>query len=563
MDCRLPEDMQQPYMEELRRLFHHRMTYLLLMTGALFLFYAPLDYLLVPGHYGELFYSRIAVLVFCCFLFFLNAQDTTLQYTIIFAFALYGVSLLVLCFMVIRTGGITSEYFIGFILAIVVFAVMMPLTPVQTMISGLFALAGYLTAVFWSGPELKGHMDIFINNVFFLVCFVLLVTIQSWFETDSRKESVSLHLQEQEAARYLDEQAEALEEEIARRSKEHQRTENRFRRLLDHIVDDVVLVDKKGCVIYANPSFYEHLALAQGDEIDIIDCLPANERESFRQNFLQAVAGGEVVCNYQARLMGVGGAQLEVEINGNRMERNKRMIGLQLIIRDISVRKRMEEDVRKGLFVRKQTENATIMALARLSEYRDVTPKNHLKRIREYSRLLAEFLARKSEYQGKLAGSAVSDLAMASVLHDIGKVAITDDILFQSGPLSDQDKALVRQHTIFGGDVIKAMEKSSDVDSGFLEYAKNIAYFHHEKWDGSGYPFGLVGREIPLEARIVALADAYESITSAGKYGKQLSHRQAVQIIIKEAGHHFDPDIVDVFVDCEQKFHQVAMRLRS
>ncbi len=305
------------------------------------------------------------------------------------------------------------------------------------------------------------------------------------------------------------------------------------------------------------------MGLVQGDKIHIIDRLPPNEREPFRQNFLQAVADGEVVGNYQARLMGAGGVLLEVEINGNRMERDKRLIGLQLIIRDISVRKRMEEDVRKGLFVRKQTENATIMALARLSEYRDVTPKNHLKRIREYSRLLAEFLARKPEYQGKLGGSTVSDLAMASVLHDIGKVAITDDILFQSGPLSARDKALIRQHTIFGGDVVKAMEKSSDVDSGFLEYAKNIAYFHHEKWDGSGYPFGLVEREIPLEARIVALADAYESITSSGKYGKQLSHKQAVQILIKEAGHHFDPDIVDVFVDCEQKFHQISMRLRS
>ena len=561
MVARLTADMQQAYLEDLGRLFRHRMTYFLLMTGALFLLYAPLDYLLVPDHYGELFYSRIAVLVFCCFLYFLNSQDAKIQYTVTLAFALHGVSILVLCFMVIRTGGITSEYFIGFILAIVVFVVMLPLTSIQAMISGLLTLAGYLTAVFWFGPTLHGHVDIFINNVFFMVCFALLVTIQSWFETDSRKESFSLHMQEQEAARHLEQQAEFLEAEIARRSREHQQTENRFRRLFDHIVDDVVLVDENGGILYANTSFYDHLGLVQGDEINIIDQIAPKEQEQFRQNFLQVVAGGEVVCNYQARLVRVGGACLDVEINGNKMELGNRLVGLQLIIRDISVRKRMEEDVRRGLFVRKQTENATIMALARLSEYRDVTPKNHLKRIREYSGLLAEFLARKPEYQGKLGGSSVSDLAMASVLHDIGKVAITDDILFQSGQLSDQDKAMVRQHTIFGGDVIKAMEKSSDVDSGFLEYAKNIAYFHHEKWDGSGYPFGLVGREIPLEARIVALADAYESITSAGKYGKHLSHKQAVQIIIKEAGHHFDPDIVDVFVDCEQKFDQICARL--
>lgn len=561
MVARLTEDMQQTYLKDLRRLCHHRMSYLLLMTAALFLFYAPLDYLLVPGHYGELLYYRLTVLIFCLFLFFLNHQDTRLRYTYVLASSLYVFSLFVLCLMVIRTGGIASDYFIGFILAVVVFAVMLPLTPSQVLVSGSFAVIVYLVAVFRPDFHLSGYINTVINNVFFMVCFVVLVAIQSWFETDSRKESFSLHMQEQEAADYLDQQAEALEAEIARRSREHQQTENRFRRLFDHIIDDVVLVDINGRILYANTSFYDHLGLVRKDEINIIDRILPNEQEQFRQSFLQSVADGEVVGNYQVRLMGADGAQLEVEINGNKMEQGRRLIGLQLIIRDISVRKRMEEDVRKGLFVRKQTENATIMALARLSEYRDVTPKNHLKRIREYSRLLAEFLARKPEYQGKLGGSGVSDLAMASVLHDIGKVGIADDILFQSGPLSVQDQALTRQHTIFGGDVIKTMENSSEVDSGFLEYAKNIAYFHHEKWDGSGYPFGLIGREIPLEARIVALADAYESITSSTKYGKQRSHKQAVHILIGEAGHHFDPDIVDAFVDCEQDFVQTSKRL--
>ncbi len=561
MVARLTEDMQQTYQGDLRRLCRHRMSYLLLMTAALFIFYAPLDFLLVPGHSGVLLYYRLTILVFCLLLFFLNHQDTRLRYTYVLASALYGFSLFVLCLMVIRTGGIGSDYFIGFILAVVVFAVMLPLTPSQVLVSGSFAVAGYLAAVYWPDFHLGGHTDILINNLFFMVCFVVLVAIQSWFETDSRKESFSLHMQEQEAADYLEQQAEALEMEIVRRSREHQQTENRFRRLFDHIIDDVVLVDTRGRVLYANTSFYDHLGGSREDEINIIDRILPNEQEQFRQNFLQPVADGEVVANYQVRLMGIDGAQLEVEINGNKMEQGARLIGLQLIIRDISVRKRMEEEVRKGLFIRKQTENATILALARLSEYRDVTPKNHLKRIREYSRLLAEFLARKPEYQRKLGGSGVSDLAMASVLHDIGKVGIADDILFQSGPLSAEDQALTRQHTIFGGDVIKAMENSSEVDSGFLEYAKNIAYFHHEKWDGSGYPFGLVGMEIPLEARIVALADAYESITTSTEYGKQRSHKQAVHILIGEAGHHFDPNIVDAFVDCEQDFLQIFLRL--
>ncbi len=559
MRLRTTENMSQAYGEEMGRLCHHRMYYLLLMTAGLFLCYAPLDYLYFPDSFGELLYFRLAVLLFCLLLLFLNHLDRRCRYPLFLSYSLYGFSLFTLSLMIIRTGGISLYFFIGFILAVVVFSALMPLTMIQALVSGSVALACYLLTVFQAASPLQVHLNSFINNMFFLVCFVLLAVLQSWFETTSRQESFMLRMQEKEGADYLDQQAEALEAEIARRSREHQQAENRFRRLLDHIIDDVLLVDDNGLLLYANPSFYEHVGLAGGEEVNLVDLVAVNDQSQLQKDLLQPVAAGITITGYQTRLLGADDKNLEVEISGNRMERKGRPVGLQLIIRDISVRKKMEEEVRRGLLVRKQTENAAIMALARLSEYRDVTPKNHLKRIREYSRLLAQFLARKPEYQQRLGGSSVSDLAMASVLHDIGKVGIADDILFQSGPLSAKNMSLTRQHTIFGGDVIKAMEKSSEEDSGFLEYAKNIAYFHHEKWDGSGYPFRLAGREIPLEARIVALADAYESITSSRQQGKQLSHQQAIHVLVKEAGQHFDPEIVDAFVACEQDFFAVLM----
>lgn len=554
---------QPEYRKELHQLYHQRINYLLLLTAGFFLVYFPLDYFFVPSSFLDLFQYRTVALLVCLFLFFLNYQDDQLRYTVVLSFTIYGVFLFVISLMVIHTGGISSLYFAGYISALVFFTALIPLSAHLALISGFLNISSYLLALYLTTATITGKQDILINNLFFMVCFVLLVSIQSRFETLSRKESFTLHLEEEGAANYLEQQAEALEAEIARRSREHRQTENRYHRLFDHIIDDVILVEKNGRLLYANSSFYEHLGLIQGNSINLVELAEPNERDQLRNNLLDPVARGDVITNYQTRLIGTSGEHMDVEINGNKLERAGRLIGLQLIIRDISVRKRMEEEVRKGLFVRKQTENAAIMALARLSEYRDVTPKNHLKRIREYSRLLTQFLARKPEYQQRLGGSGVSDLAMASVLHDIGKVGIADDILFQSGPLSAKDMALTRQHTIFGGDVIKAMEKSSEVDSGFLAYAKNIAYFHHEKWDGRGYPFGLVGREIPLEARIVALADAYESMTSSGIHGEQLSHQQAIHVLLQEAGHHFDPEIVDAFVACEQDFAAVRQSLPS
>ncbi len=556
----MTQPLKQRYRNELRSLYHHRGSYMLVVVVVLFISFSLLDSLLVPSLFLEFLQYRLAVSALCILLFFLNYKDDDFQYSFIITVVAYFFSLLILSLMVIRMGGVTSPYFAGFIVAIVIYTAMFPLTMLQTLVSGFIGVVFYLFSILYWCPPLKGQGLVLVSNVFFMSGFVLLVAVQSWYETKARRESFLLRMQEEETANQLNAQAELLEQEVARRSEEHQRTENRFRLLFEHIVDDVILVGETGRILYANPPFYEHLALSEREDLNLTDLVGVEERLRLRGDLLTPVARGEVVNGYQTRLHREDGESFDVEINGNKLERQGKVLGLQLIIRDISMRKEMEQELRQSLLVRKQTENAAIMALARLSEHRDITPYRHLARIRAYSRLLAEELAGRPEYQDQLGGNVVSDLSMGSVLHDIGKVGIPDTVLFKKGNLTNEELDLIRQHTIFGGDVIKSME-TPDETSGFLESAKNIAYFHHEKWDGSGYPFGLVGEEIPLAARIVALADAYESMTSSRQYNKQLSHQQAMHAIIQEVGHHFDPSVVDAFLAREQEFDYVHSSL--
>jgi PAS domain S-box-containing protein len=549
------------YQDELRRFYHHRIFYILMVAMVLFLSFALLDYFFVPSLFFEFLQYRFAVSFFYMILLYLNFRDVDLQHTFVITFVAYCFSLLALDLMVVRMG-VDSSYFAGFIVAIVVYTAMAPLTMIQTLISGFAGVLLYLLSILFWCPLSDGQESILVNNVFFISSFALLVSVHSWYETKSRRESFFLRIQEEDALARLKEQAEVLEREVARRTEERQRREHRFQMLFEYIIDDVILVDKEGWLLYANTPFFEHLGLVDGDEVNLNDLVSVAEQRRLYSDMLAPVARGEVVTGFQTRFFTVDGESLDVEINGNILERQSKVLGLQLIIRDISVRKQMEQELRQSLLMKKQTENATIMALARLSEYRDITPNNHLERIREYTRLLGEELSRRPECQNELGGNTVPDLFMASVLHDIGMVGMPDTILFKDGNLTDEEQEQIRQHTVLGGDVIKAME-TSDETSGFLKYAKSIAYFHHEKWDGSGYPFGFIGNEIPLPARIVSLADAYEEMTCESGYGGngKKSHQQAVNAIIEGSGHAFDPMVVDAFLALEDEFARIREAL--
>jgi response regulator RpfG family c-di-GMP phosphodiesterase len=222
----------------------------------------------------------------------------------------------------------------------------------------------------------------------------------------------------------------------------------------------------------------------------------------------------------------------------------------------INKRKQAEQDLVASYRKVQNARSATILGLAKLAEYRDEGTGTHLERIREYAKMIVEVLAQNPKYSDYITPDYIDYLYQSSILHDIGKVGIPDAILLKPGKLNDKEFEIIKRHTLLGGEAIKAIESQIEGRS-FLYLGKEIAYHHHEKWDGSGYPRGLKGQNIPLSARIVALADVYDALTTKRFYKAAYSHQQAKQIILSLKGTHFDPEVVDVFLLLEGEFNRI------
>ena len=196
------------------------------------------------------------------------------------------------------------------------------------------------------------------------------------------------------------------------------------------------------------------------------------------------------------------------------------------------------------------------------AEYRDLETGTHLERIREYSRILARELAGHPNYSGYITDRYIDDLFHSSILHDIGKVGVPDSILLKPASLTPEEFRIIQQHVMIGGDSIKGIEAKMNMES-FLTLGREIAYYHHEKWDGSGYPKRIKGEDSPLSARIVALADVYDALTSERPYKKAMSHEKAAAIILDGRGKHFDPLMVDIFSEKQAVFDDVRRSYRE
>ncbi len=202
------------------------------------------------------------------------------------------------------------------------------------------------------------------------------------------------------------------------------------------------------------------------------------------------------------------------------------------------------------------TQDVAVFALAKVAESRDTDTGDHLIRMRSYSQILAEYLHRHGPYRHEIDEQFLHDLYRASPLHDIGKVGISDAILLKPDRLSPEEFEKMKQHTIIGANILEqAMFRSAS--GSFLAMAASVARFHHERFDGSGYPAGLIGREIPLPARIVALADVFDALTSERPYKSPYNAERAKELIVPETGKHFDPVIVEAFLACYDDFLKV------
>jgi len=207
-----------------------------------------------------------------------------------------------------------------------------------------------------------------------------------------------------------------------------------------------------------------------------------------------------------------------------------------------------------------ETRDLALFALAKLAESRDPETGSHIERVQSYSRLLAQQLSGLEKYKSVIDGNYLRLLYQTSPLHDIGKVGIPDQILLKPGKLDPEEFALMRTHTQLGAQTLDAALQRFP-GAKFLVMAKDIAATHHEKYDGSGYPLGLVGENIPLCGRIVALADVYDALTSRRVYKEALPHQQAKELIVAVNGKHFDPDVVEAFLQIEEHFISIKDRL--
>ncbi len=205
---------------------------------------------------------------------------------------------------------------------------------------------------------------------------------------------------------------------------------------------------------------------------------------------------------------------------------------------------------------------AAIFAMSKLAESRDTETGAHLERMREYCRVLAQHLGKLEKYRKMLNAEFVEAIYAASPLHDIGKVGIPDHILLKAGKLNLAEWEVMKTHAVIGGNTLRAVD-AQHPGNMLIRMGIDIAEGHHEKWDGSGYPNALRGESIPIAARILALADVYDALTSQRCYKKAFPHEEALQIISQGAGSHFDPEVAQAFLEIDSEFIRIRQHFKD
>jgi putative two-component system response regulator len=203
-------------------------------------------------------------------------------------------------------------------------------------------------------------------------------------------------------------------------------------------------------------------------------------------------------------------------------------------------------------------QDATIMAMATMAETRDKETSNHIRRTQNYVAALARKLQSHPRFAAELTDENITLLYKSAPLHDIGKAGLPDSIVLKPGKLDQDEFEIMKLHAVRGRDTIRQVEEYIGGSNGFLTYAREIAHSHQEKWDGSGYPEKLAGEAIPLSARLMAVADVYDALISKRIYKPPFSHAEAVAVMQDGRGTHFDPDILDAFVEIAGTFAEIA-----
>lgn len=222
----------------------------------------------------------------------------------------------------------------------------------------------------------------------------------------------------------------------------------------------------------------------------------------------------------------------------------------------------LEDKVKEQVQQISDMQMETIFSLAKLAQSRDDDTGKHLERVQKYCSILATQLKKDGAFDGLITDDFIKNIVNASTLHDIGKVGITDLILLKPGKLTEEEFETMKTHTIIGAETLDDVDKKFG-NNAFIEIGKVIARHHHERWDGRGYPDKLAGEEIPIAARIMAIADVYDALSQKRVYKEAFSHEKCIQIIKESSGSQFDPVIVDAFLKTEQEFYETREALKD
>lgn len=224
-------------------------------------------------------------------------------------------------------------------------------------------------------------------------------------------------------------------------------------------------------------------------------------------------------------------------------------------------KKHLETEVMSRIEEVHRAKVLTIQSMSLIAEKRDGKTGRHIRRTQHYVRLLAQQLKQHPKYATFFSDGVIELLYQSAALHDLGKIVIPDAILHKDGPLTPEESRVMKTHALIGGDILLEVERNAGQDSAFLRFSREIAYSHHEKWDGTGYPCGFVADEIPISARLMAVADVYDALVSGRIYKARMSHQQAAEFIRKGTATHFDPDVVDAFFQSEYAIEEIAVLL--
>jgi PAS domain S-box-containing protein len=283
------------------------------------------------------------------------------------------------------------------------------------------------------------------------------------------------------------------------------------------------------------------------------DGVTAEVIETLRKQILEK--GGTLRAN--VRQIAKDGMELTISLAISPMiDAAGKVRGILGLGQDITEEARLHEELLTSYKRIQKMQRSSIFALARLAELRDEETGLHLKRMQSYCRVLCRRLTVHNKYSTIMTEQFIDDLVQSSLLHDIGKVWLPDSILFKPDQFNREEYEIMKRHCAYGAQALEQAADETEHDS-FLSMGRDIAHYHHERWDGTGYPSGLSGEEIPLAARVVAITDVYDALTTKRRYKGAYTHEEACSVIIGDRARHFDPDLVDTFIEVEQEFRKI------